>query len=131
MARRNWEAYFKTDEVRLKKYLYVLRPILACSWIERTGTMGPVEFDVLIQTEVNDTLLHQAIDTLLLRKKSGEELATGQRITVLDNFLQGRIQYYDALLKTYPADDVPGWEELNIIFKNTLQKSWLTESAIL
>jgi uncharacterized protein len=130
MARRNWEAYFKTEEVRLKKYLYVLRPILACMWIERTGTMAPMEFDILLQAEVKDTHLRQATDDLLLRKKSGEELSTGPRIAVLDKFLEERLQYFDAVLKTYPANDVPGWDELNQIFKTTLQSVWRQEPAI-
>ena len=124
MARRNWEAYFKTEEVRLKKYLYVLRPLLADSWIERTGTMAPMEFAILLENEVNDPDLRKAIDALLAKKKSGEELATGPRIAVLDAFLEERMQYYDALLKTFPANDVPGWEALNEIFRTTLNRSW-------
>jgi predicted nucleotidyltransferase len=127
MARRNWEAYFKGEEVRLKKYLYVLRPILACSWIERTGTMAPMEFSILQKTEIDDTQLDDAINELLLRKMSGEELATGNRIAVLDNFLEERMAYYETLLKTYPANDVPGWDDLNNIFKTTLQQSWKKE----
>lgn len=129
MAWRNWEAYFKTDEVRLKKYLYVLRPILACSWIERTGTTAPMEFDILVENEVQDATLREAIDALLIRKKSGEELATGQRIAVLDSFLEKQLEYYDGFLKNYPVNDVPGWEDLNEIFKNTLQQSWQTETV--
>lgn len=116
MARRNWEAYFKTEEVRLKKYLYVLRPILACSWIERTGNMAPMEFAILLENEVQATDLRKAIDELLVRKQSAEEMATGPRIPMLDIFLEERMQYYDSLVKNYPANDVPGWEELNEIF---------------
>lgn len=127
MARGNWEAYFKGEEVRLKKYLYVLRPILACMWIERTGTMAPMEFDILLQAEIKDPFLRQAIDALLVRKKSGEELATGSRIRILDIFLEEKLQYFDAMLKAYPANEVPGWEELNQIFKNTLLKNWQPE----
>ena len=130
MARRNWEAYFKTDEVRLKKYLYVLRPILACRWIERTGTMAPMEFSILQKAEVTEPALNSAIDALLQRKMSGEELAVGKRIAVLDSFLEEQMTHYDALLKTYPMNDVPGWDELNNIFKNTLQLSWESTAAV-
>lgn len=34
MARKNYREYLRGDTVRLKKYLYVLRPLLAALWIE-------------------------------------------------------------------------------------------------
>jgi predicted nucleotidyltransferase len=52
MARGNYETYFKEDNARLKKYFYVLRPILACCWIERTHEMAPMEFDILLDEEI-------------------------------------------------------------------------------
>jgi uncharacterized protein len=127
MARGNWEAYFKTDEVRLKKYLYVLRPLLACMWIKRTGTMAPMEFDILLQNEIHDIPLRQAVDALLVRKKSGEELSTGSRITLLDSFLEKQLHHFDTLLTSYPATELPNWAELNHIFKTTLLQSWKKE----
>lgn len=124
MARRNWEAYFKTDEVRLKKYLYVLRPVFACMWIERTGTMAPMEFETLLQHETTNKPLRQAIDELLIQKKSGAEMDKGTRIAAIDKFLVNKMNYYDAFLKTIESGDVPGWEELNTIFRELLNKSW-------
>lgn len=34
MAKGNYREYLKGDKVKVKKYFYVLRPILACMWIE-------------------------------------------------------------------------------------------------
>ena len=124
MARRNWEAYFKTDEVRLKKYLYVLRPIFACMWIERTESMAPMEFDTLLQQEVINEPLRQAINDLLDKKKSGTEMDKGTRIEVIDLFLINKMSYYDVFLKTAEPGSVPGWEELNSIFIKLLNESW-------
>lgn len=123
MARRNWEAYFKTEEVRLKKYLYVLRPVFACMWIERTGTMAPIEFDTLLKEEDINKHLREAINDLLVKKKSGEEMDKGTRIEVIDNFLVDKIRYYDVFLKTAESGNVPGWEELNSMFKDLLNES--------
>lgn len=33
MAKSNYHKYLQGEEVRLKKYFYVLRPILAAQWI--------------------------------------------------------------------------------------------------
>ncbi|MBE6669070.1 MAG: hypothetical protein E7601_02570 [Ruminococcaceae bacterium] len=40
--------YLKGDTVRLKKYFYVLRPILACRWILSEGTPPPMLFRTLM-----------------------------------------------------------------------------------
>ena len=124
MARRNWEAYFKTEEVRLKKYLYVLRPIFACLWIERTGTMAPMEFDTLSQDQVIDKHLREAINNLLIKKKSGAEMDKGTRIETIDLFLIDKMNHYEIFLKTAEAGNVPGWDELNTIFRELLHESW-------
>jgi hypothetical protein len=38
MARSNHRGYLRGETVRTKKYLYVLRPLLACQWIEHEQT---------------------------------------------------------------------------------------------
>jgi predicted nucleotidyltransferase len=48
MAESNFREYLKTDLVKSKKYFYVLRPVLACLWIEKNLTPPSIEFDVLL-----------------------------------------------------------------------------------
>ena len=45
MAKGNYRMYLQGEQVNIKKYFYVLRPVLACQWIERSNTMPPIEFD--------------------------------------------------------------------------------------
>ena len=47
MARGNFREYLQGDMVKIKKYFYVLRPVLACIWIEKYNEIPPVEFDKL------------------------------------------------------------------------------------
>ena len=42
MARGNWREYLHGPTVKPKKYLYILRPLLACRWIEAGRGMAPV-----------------------------------------------------------------------------------------
>lgn len=44
MANSNYREYLQSEKVRVKKYFYVLRPTLACKWIENNNTMPPMEF---------------------------------------------------------------------------------------
>ncbi len=124
MARGNWEAYFKQDVVRIKKYFYVLRPLLACCWIEKTGEMAPMEFELLLNAEVDQNELRAAIDALLVKKMSGEELDKGDRIEVIDRFIEEKLAYYLDYVKQVDYRHTPSFDELNKMFRQTLTEAW-------
>ncbi len=125
MARNNYEAYFKDEkEARLKKYFYVLRPLLACSWIEETGEMAPIEFDVLVNNEIIDPLLKAEINNLLIQKKNGVELDKGARVPIIDAFIENRITHFEQYIKDYQFTNTPAYSTLNNIFRSTLEEAW-------
>jgi predicted nucleotidyltransferase len=69
------------DPTANKKYFYVLRPIMACMWIERYNESPPMEFEKLL-TQISGDELLEKINDLLARKKSGIELGLESRITM-------------------------------------------------
>jgi predicted nucleotidyltransferase len=124
MARRNYEAYFTDELVRVKKYFYVLRPLLACCWIEKNEEMAPIEFDVLMNAEISKGALHEHITALLDRKRSGEELDKENRIKVIDEFIEQKLEHFNIYLAGYSFKNSPGYRELNEIFRLTLKEAW-------
>jgi predicted nucleotidyltransferase len=124
MASRNWTEYFKTDLVRVKKYFYVLRPLMACSWIESTGTMAPMEFHHLLAAEMLSDEARNDIKVLLERKMQGEELDKGSRLPAIDAFIEDRIAHFRKVLEEFVFSNQPTNSELNIIFRNTLEEVW-------
>lgn len=122
MAEGNFRDYLKGENVRIKKYFYVLRPVLACMWIERTNEMAPMEFDIMVDSEVKNGKLKDEILSLLTRKKSGEELDWEPKIDAIDNFLEERISYYKSFLKDFDFKKYPDTEKLNVIFRETLEE---------
>ncbi|MDT8391868.1 MAG: nucleotidyltransferase domain-containing protein [Lentisphaeria bacterium] len=91
MARGNHRQYLQGDTVWVKKYFYVLRPVLACLWIERGFGVVPTEFGVLVERLVDDPSLRQAIDGLLACKTAGHELDQGPRIPAISDFVAGEL----------------------------------------
>jgi predicted nucleotidyltransferase len=91
MAEGNYREYLRGQDVWIKKYFYVLRPVLACLWIERGHGIVPTEFSVLVDRVVDSADLGNAIDDLLQRKRSGEELDRAPRIPVISDFLDREI----------------------------------------
>lgn len=122
MASGNFREYLKRDLVRMKKYFYVLRPVLACMWIERTNTMAPTEFQKLFDAEVPEGDLKLEIEKLLARKMSGGEMGEEPKIEVLNAFLEEKIEYYTEYLKDYNFLKQPDTEELNRIFRTSLNE---------
>ena len=87
MARGNYREYLQGDKVRLKKYLYVLRPLLATLWIEQGRGLVPIRFAELVDGLVRDTALKQAIDELLAHKRQALEAAHGTPWPVINHFI--------------------------------------------
>jgi predicted nucleotidyltransferase len=73
-------------------YFYVLRPILACIWIESGYGIVPTEFDVLVEKTLKDETLKEAVARLMAQKKAGNELDMGERIPVISDFLDHEIR---------------------------------------
>ena len=111
MADRNYRQYLLADEVKLKKYFYVLRPILACMWIENYKESPPMEFDKLL-IQINDKILKNEITELLIRKKSGLEMGVEPKITMLNNFIENMLEHFGNAIKTFDPKQKPKQELL-------------------
>jgi hypothetical protein len=87
MAENNRRDYLDGSTVWTKKYLYVLRPILAVRWIEQGRGPVPMEFKKLIVTVDDRDALLKEIGDLIERKRNGEELDQGPPIPVISVFI--------------------------------------------
>ena len=124
MASGNFREYLKGDYVPVKKYFYVLRPVLACQWIMKTNTMAPMEFDHLLETQIDDNRLREAIDELVKRKKSGDELDQEPKITVINDYLEERITFFEEQVKSFGPIIPPDTGKLDLLFRETLREAW-------
>ncbi|WP_028560296.1 nucleotidyltransferase domain-containing protein [Paenibacillus pinihumi] len=125
MAKGNYRDYLQGEQVKIKKYFYVLRPVLACAWIEQFNTMPPLEFPLLVQTLLQDgSQLRVEIEELLVRKRAGEELDKGTRIGILNDYLEERITYYDQLAASMEAAAADQDEQLDQLFLSAICEVW-------
>lgn len=121
MAKGNYKAYLTGQKVKLKKYFYVLRPVFACMWIDQYKTMPPMEFEKVFNGQTRDDELTQEIKKLLSRKRSGEEIDLEDRIEIINNFLEGKIKYFEDYVKTLKVENHPQEDSLNDLFRETLR----------
>jgi predicted nucleotidyltransferase len=118
MVQGNYREFLQGDMVWLKKYLYVLRPVLACLWIERGYGIVPIEFHRLVERVVDDTGVKTAIQDLIRRKRAGEELDRGPHIPALSSFLQRELDRLSSLPAPPTVRTLP--DALDQVFRESL-----------
>lgn len=118
-ANKNYHEYLCDDMVKYKKYFYVLRPILACKWIEEKKCPPPVLFDELFNTVLEDDL-KAAVEDLLAKKVKMSEADKAPKIDTVNQYIEEKLAYYKMLLDTMVDDRKPDWEVLDEIFITVL-----------
>ena len=119
MAERNYKEFLQGDSVKVKKYFYVLRPILACKWILRTHTKPPMLFSQLADAELEDSL-KPVVDQLLDLKMNTPEIKQIPRVAEINDYLDRTIENLKAEIAVFPAEHQPDWAPLNQLFLQTL-----------
>ncbi len=87
MAKTNYRGYLRKPMVPLKKYFYVLRPLLSILWMEKEGTPAPIEFDKLRAQVDTGSELDCAITELIARKKLALEKEIAPAVSVINEFI--------------------------------------------
>jgi uncharacterized protein len=87
-----YKEHLQSDLVKLKKYFYALRPILAASWIIQHHTYPPMVFDRLLDLIVDRQDLRAEIDLLLTIKATANESTMIPVSPILNNFIETEIE---------------------------------------
>ncbi|VFR69142.1 COG3541: Predicted nucleotidyltransferase [plant metagenome] len=91
MARKNLREHLYGDVVRYKKYLYVLRPLLAARWIREGLGVPPMRFAALVDQTLTDPALLEEINALLAVKMRAGEAATSPRWEGIHAFIEAEL----------------------------------------
>lgn len=127
MASSNYENYLQGDNVRIKKYFYVIRPILAAKWIVDRGTQPPMLFSELLDAELPGEL-RTIVDELLDMKQRMPEMGLAPKIKELDQFIEREL-----ILIKQVADQADvcrnTWDTLNQYFMQQVTE-WNQQETI-
>lgn len=114
-AKSNYKEYLTGEEVKLKKYFYVLRPLLACKWIIKKQTPPPMLFSELME-ECLDSEIESEVEDLLNKKKNTPEIGVGKRIDKLNTYLLKTMEELEKTISLLPKDSTCSMQELNKLF---------------
>lgn len=91
MARKNDREHLRGETVRLKKYLYVLRPLLAARWVRQREDVPPMVFAELAAAVLHETEVVAAINELLAVKMRAGEAERGPAWPALRSFIDNEM----------------------------------------
>ena len=96
MARKNLREHLYGEVVRYKKYLYVLRPLLAARWIRDGRGVPPMRFADLVAATMTEADVVADIDALLEIKMRAGEAATSPRWPGIHDFIERELAAAEA-----------------------------------
>lgn len=116
MAIGNYNKYIRHEDCpRHKKYIYVIRPLLACAFIEDEHTMPRMDIDSLMYVAQSKGPLIHSLNEIVKRKKSGDEMSFGPHITELDAWIEERFDHFTRVAATSAREKL-GYDDLDNFF---------------
>lgn len=122
-AKGNYREYLKTETVKLKKYFYVLRPILACKWITDRGTPPPMLFKTLADSYLEEDL-KPVVENLLDLKINSPEVGLIKRVDKLNDYIESNLDEFDKIVKACKDEPNRDWDKLNEIFLQIIKAAF-------
>ncbi len=118
-ANSTFQQYLQGDSVRYKKYIYALRPLLACKYIETQHGIPPVRFEELLKQELPEELLEQVGEMLAVKGQSDEK-ELNPVMAVIQKYIADEIERYGELSKAMADDRTRDWTALDEVFLGIL-----------
>ncbi|MEM7019116.1 MAG: nucleotidyltransferase domain-containing protein [Pseudomonadota bacterium] len=123
MARGNAKEYLFKDQAKLKKYFYVLRPLLAIRYIQAFKELPPIEFEQLVDAVAPDNI-RDDIGKLLTLKRNTPEMGYGPPVTSISQFIEAELERHGDSFSGQGRPDLQekteAREALNQIFFDTV-----------
>lgn len=118
-ANSNYMEHLQEDMVKYKKYFYVLRPLLACKWIEKKACPPPVLFQALAESVLEEDM-KPVVEDLVKKKVEMLESDKGPRVERLNDYIVKSLAYYKQKAADMEDDRNKDWDALNRIFREML-----------
>ena len=117
-----WKQFLQGNEVNYKKYIYALRPLLACNYIEKHRTIPPVTFHELLNQSLPEQLTEEIRSMLSIKAKSRES-DLHPKLPVIHTYIEDKIAVYGQLSKSIEDDRTPDWDILQAAFLKLVKRS--------
>jgi len=123
LARKSMENTFEQEQICLKKYFYILRPLLSLDWIDQKRGLVPTEFHILLDTLIPDQDLKNKILKMIEDKSHSSEKDTITHHPEISQLIKTRVEKYKNI-ELKPSKKSALIEPLNQFFQTALNALW-------
>ena len=118
-----WKRHLKDEEdVKIKRYFYVLRPAMALRWVRmRPDEIPPMNFQDLMAGVELDAVLTEELRRLLIAKSETNQLGFAPRIPVLDRFVLDEYEKAKQVLPDFRASREDLRSEADALFRDIVK----------
>ena len=122
MARGHRQRSDRHSQVRLKHYLYTVRPCLAARWVVEHGTQPPMLFSELVEAFLPQGDVRRIVDGLVELKSGTSEVDTVERIPELEHFIDATLETVEVSLPA--SSSALTKDQCNTLFRSLLKSCW-------
>lgn len=102
MAYNTFRDDLQSDQVKMKRYFYALRPVLACLWIIERQSVPPMVFRHL-RVLITDLKVQHSIDELMEQKLLANEKAMITPVALLNDWLATKLAFCSIQIPLLPS----------------------------
>lgn len=123
MAKRNIEKYLNEDTKDLKKWMTIIRPWLACKWIEEFQTFPPNGVNEMIyHININEGM-KDTISSMIRARVNGKEVPN-PIVRNFEDYIRNDLLIMNGTLENLHMDDSFQWGHINETFITILEDVW-------
>ena len=104
---RDNDRFIQHMDCHMKRFLYYLRGILACKWIETNQSIPPVRFQELLDATIADIIIKKKILSLIEIKKGGTESDMSVVDEDLLSYAHEWAEYYNQTVSSFRPEQHP------------------------
>ena len=120
-VKSQWRRNLAGDEVKLKTYFYVVRPLLSLQWVLRQHALPPMHMSALLAGSDLPGDVSDAIDHLIELKRSTPELGTGAKVPAIDTWIERLLPELDPADAPRAANGAEARLAADTLFRRVLQ----------
>lgn len=124
MAKGNYRDYLHREEVKIKRYFNIFRPLLAAKWIEKHHAFPPIKFTQLVDDILSTSEIKIVLEDIIKLKMAGEVLDPIPRKELLNPFIESEMEQLEQYVKEVSEKKDNPTEQLNQLFRETLDEVW-------
>jgi len=119
MAKSCAEKIKAKEHVKLKTYMYAIRPVLCCQWIIDHMEQPPMRIDDMLSEIKNDHAFKDTVVQLIGQKKEQTEKDTVKRSDIIEDYIHRKIVEIEGRVPENPQR--PNLNLFDDVFKTILQ----------